>query len=192
MYKNVTLVKNGSPELDFRRQNWEAGAFLRRQYSLRPFSSQTFLLKIITISMRLNYCCLRPMAKVPSNFLSCSSGHFVNLLLGWTNGVHFWFKSGCRPKTSPGLVILNFIILVISIVCHFVWSFGTKDGARQSTLPNKASSNNFFVFLLPCNIYDILIFDTPNKEWAVWGDHLFISVHWMQVISLIASHDKKL
>ena len=49
----------------------------------------------------------------PSNYLSCcfssscSSGHSVNLLLGCISGVHFWFKSGHRPRTSPGLVLLG-------------------------------------------------------------------------------------
>ena len=49
--------------------------------------------------------CLQPTAKGPSNYLSCSScsGHFVNLL-SW---LQFWFKSGCRPKTSSGLVLLT-------------------------------------------------------------------------------------
>ena len=58
------------------------------------------------------------MAEGQSNILSCScssSGHLVNLLLGYTSGVHirgelfglthFWFKSGRRPRTRPGLVI---------------------------------------------------------------------------------------
>ena len=31
------------------------------------------------------------MAEGPTNYLSCSgSGHFVNLLLDYTSGVHFW------------------------------------------------------------------------------------------------------
>ena len=45
-------------------------------------------------------------AEGPSNYLSCSScsGHFVNLLLG----VHLWFKSFRRPRTSPGLILPTF------------------------------------------------------------------------------------
>ena len=63
---------------------------------------------------RLNGFCLWPKAKRPGNYLSCS-WHVVNLLLGCTyevhfsgqllryiSGVQFWFKSGRRPRTSPG------------------------------------------------------------------------------------------
>ena len=54
------------------------------------------------------YFWLTPIAEVPSNYLSYScSGHQVNLFLGCTSGlhfwVHFWFKSGHMPRTSPGL-----------------------------------------------------------------------------------------
>ena len=61
----------------------------------------------------LGHFCLRPTAKRPSNYLSCScccsssSRHLINFLLGDTSGVHFWFKSGCRPRTNPGLVFFG-------------------------------------------------------------------------------------
>ena len=47
--------------------------------------------------------CLRPTAKGTSNFLSCfcSSGHFVNLLLGCTSGVLFWgTRLGCSSSLN--------------------------------------------------------------------------------------------
>ena len=57
--------------------------------------------------LKTNFC-LQPTAEVSSNYLSCSSVQFANLHLGCTSGVHFWvhfwFKSGRRPRTSPGLV----------------------------------------------------------------------------------------
>ena len=49
--------------------------------------------------------CLQTTAKGPGKYLicccccCCCCGHFVNLLLG----VHFWFRSGRRPRTRPGL-----------------------------------------------------------------------------------------
>ena len=35
----------------------------------------------------------------------CCSGHLVNLLLGYTSGVHLWFKYGRRRRTCPRLVV---------------------------------------------------------------------------------------
>ena len=52
------------------------------------------------------------------NYFSCccfSSRHFVNLLLACTSGLHFWFKSGRRPRTSPGLVLNIFFRVKISL-----------------------------------------------------------------------------
>ena len=46
--------------------------------------------------------CLRPTAEGPSNYLSYSSFLVLGTLL-ITSGQHFWFKSGHRPRTSPGL-----------------------------------------------------------------------------------------
>ena len=48
-----------------------------------------FVMKMFLNQVRVSFC-LRPMAEVPSNYLSCSSGQLVNLLLGCTPGLHFW------------------------------------------------------------------------------------------------------
>ena len=36
----------------------------------------------------------------------------VNLLMGCTFVPHFWFKSGCRPRTGPGLVVVVVVVIV--------------------------------------------------------------------------------
>ena len=46
------------------------------------------------------------MAKVPSNYLSCCSGHFVNLLQGYTSGCTSGLNLTADLGPSPGLVLL--------------------------------------------------------------------------------------
>ena len=59
----------------------------------------------VYLIMPSGHFCLQPMTEGPSNLLSSSfcssfSGHFVNLLLGYISGVHFW---GTFPGCTSGL-----------------------------------------------------------------------------------------
>ena len=54
------------------------------------------------------YFCLRPKAGGPSNYLSCCSGHVVNLLLGCTSGLNL--AADLRPVLA--LFMFQFVFCV--------------------------------------------------------------------------------
>ena len=65
--------------------------------------------------------CLRPMVEWPSNYLSCCSSSSCSVgtrrqfTSGCTYRVHFWFKSGRRPRTSTVLVSQRLM------PAHYAW-----------------------------------------------------------------------
>ena len=67
---------------------------------------------------------------------SSSSGHLVNLFLGCTSGVDFWFKSGHRLNRGPVLALLIIPLLFDTFPDrHKILKIAENRGSAQVSNP---------------------------------------------------------